>query len=204
VRISAFLLFAILAVVSAVFAEPNLPQADDAESIEVEPPILIPNLENEKISAAASARSSQPFAPNPNRIERELERATRSAAGAERLFKIGVLAKVEVEQRFLRVVQLQADLENARLEQSRQALESEKARFARGEVSKEALAPAEQSVARAVEAAQLAAANRERAEVEAAENNLRRQRKLMALGSGRKSELARAEEKLAELKADKR
>ena len=41
------------------------------------------------------------------------------------------------------------------------------------------------------------------AELNAAELNLRRQQKLLALGSGRKSEVARAEQKLAELKASK-
>jgi len=44
---------------------------------------------------------------------------------------------------------------------------------------------------------------REHAEIEAAETNLRRQRKLLALGSARKSDVVRAEQKLAELKAPK-
>jgi len=48
-----------------------------------------------------------------------------------------------------------------------------------------------------------AAAARERAELDAAQLNVERQRKLLALGSGRKSEVSRAEQKLAELKTPK-
>jgi hypothetical protein len=56
-------------------------------------------------------------------------------------------------------------------------------------------------LARAIEAAHAAAKKREEAELQAAEINLARQQKLLSLGSGRKSEVAKAERKLAELKA---
>ena len=58
-------------------------------------------------------------------------------------------------------------------------------------------------MAQLIEAAQLAVAKRERAELEFAEANLRRQQKLLKLGSAHKSDVTRAEEKLAELKAPK-
>jgi outer membrane protein TolC len=58
-------------------------------------------------------------------------------------------------------------------------------------------------LAHAIKAAHAAAAERERAELEAAKTNLQRQQKLLALGSGRKSDVARAEQKLAELKTPK-
>ena len=47
--------------------------------------------------------------------------------------------------------------------------------------------------------AQAAKERRERAELDAALLNLRRQKKLLVLGSGRKSEVSRAEEKVAAL-----
>jgi len=50
------------------------------------------------------------------------------------------------------------------------------------------------------EAAQIATAKRERAELEAAEANLRRQQKLLKLGAANESDVSRAEEKLADLK----
>jgi hypothetical protein len=46
-------------------------------------------------------------------------------------------------------------------------------------------------------------AKRESAEVQAAEANLRRQQRLLKLGSAHKSDVMNAEEKLAELKAPK-
>ena len=58
-------------------------------------------------------------------------------------------------------------------------------------------------LAKLTEAAQIAGAKRERAELDAAEANLRRQQKLLQLGSAQKSDVNRAQEKLAELKAQK-
>jgi hypothetical protein len=55
----------------------------------------------------------------------------------------------------------------------------------------------------ATNAAQSAAARRDRAELDAALLNLSRQKKLLALGSGRKSEVSRAEEKVAALQQQK-
>ncbi len=54
----------------------------------------------------------------------------------------------------------------------------------------------------ATAAAKKAADELAKAELEAAIVNLQRQQKLLALGSGRKSDVARAEEKLATLKRE--
>jgi multidrug resistance efflux pump len=59
------------------------------------------------------------------------------------------------------------------------------------------------ALAQLTEAAQVATAKRERAELEFAEANLQRQQKLLKLGVGQKSDVTRAEEKIAELKAQK-
>ena len=187
---------------AAALAAQDLPKHDSDDSFEVEPPLLIPNRSNELLPDAITA--GKPASNlDPDRLEKEFERAKKSAAGAERLFRIGVLAKVEVEQRALRVVRLQSDLESARLAQAKQEVAQLEQRLAAGEISKADLSQAEVTLAGATEAAQAAAEKREHAELEAAELNLRRQQKLMALGSGRKSEVARAEQKLAELKAPK-
>lgn len=183
-------------------AAQELPKHDSDESFEIEPPLLIPNRSNEPLPDAAAAGK---LAPNldPERLEKDLERAKKSAAGAERLFRMGVLAKVEAEQRALRVVRLQSDLENARLARAKEEVAQQKQQLASGEISKVDLSQTEVALARAIEAAEAAAQKRERAEIEAAELNLHRQQKLLALGSGRKSEVNRAEQKLAELKAPK-
>jgi hypothetical protein len=194
--------WAIIGLAVAALVAEELPKQDSDESFEVEPPLLIPNRSNEPLSEATGATKPEPSL-DPDRLEKDLERAKKSAAGAERLFKIGALAKVEVEQRALRIVRLQSDLENARLTRAKEEITQQEQRLAAGEISKAEASQAEAALALAIEASHAAAARRERAELEAAELNLRRQQKLLALGSGRKSEVSRAEQKLAELKAPK-
>ena len=74
---------------------------------------------------------------------------------------------------------------------------------ASGENAKDELAQARTDLAQLTEAAEIASAKRERAELEAAELNLRRQQKLLKLGVARESDVTRAEEKLAELRSQK-
>jgi len=172
-------------------------QSADPESFDIEPPLLKQNLSAEP--------SSAPPAPEGDvaRLEIQLERAKRNAAGAERLCKIGVLAKVEVEQRLLKVVRCESDLANAQLARAKEEVAALKSRVAVGESIKDELEAAKAALAQLMEAAQNAAAKRERAELDAAEANLRRQQKLLHLGSAQKSDVTRAEQKLAELKAQK-
>jgi outer membrane protein TolC len=196
-------LFCAVVCLTAMVAAQELPKQEAADdSFEVEPPLLIPDRSNEPLPDAGPAPKSVSNV-DPDRLEKQLERAKKSAAGAERLYKIGVLAKVEVEQRALRVVRLESDLENARLARAKEEIAQQEQKLAAGEISKADLAQTEAELARAIEIAHAAAKNRQRAEVEAAEINLRRQQKLLALGSGRKSEVNRAEQELAELKAPK-
>ena len=193
----AFLLFAAMA--GSAFAQ-NEPSKDNLDSFDIEPEILPQNLKSD----AALEKST---APEPimdvATLEKRLEGAKRSAAGAERLFKMGALAKVEAEARVLRVVLLESDLENARLAQVKtQSLSQQDQKASNGDGNSEVV-KTNVDLARAIEAAHAAAAKREQAELEAAETNLRRQQKLLALGSGHKSDVARAEQKVAELKAPK-
>ena len=202
-RVLACLFFSIVTGTMMPLAGSELPRNSEARSTEAEPLVLIPTLDKNRSTTAASA-SRQTGSPNSERIENELEHARKTVTRAERLFKKGVLSRVEVEQRSLRVVELESQLKDARLEQVRQEMELQKARLARGEISPADLARTEQLLAGAAASARTAAAKRDRAEMEAAEKNLRRQRKLMAQGSGEKSDLIRAEERLAELKSPKR
>ena len=178
--------------------EPN----KDPDSFDIEPPLLIPNRENEPLSDAKAA-------PAPARdvdlakLEKEFERAKRNAASAERLCKIGALSKLEVEQRVLRCVHLEFDLANARLICAKEAMLEKEKRLSAGEIAKTDITPTETGLALAIEAAHAATNKRERAEMDAAEANVHRQEKLLALGSARKSDVQRAVQKLAELKASK-
>jgi len=172
-------------------------KSEEPDAFDIEPPILKQNLSNEPLSATT--------APGDDvaRLEKQLERAKRNAAGAEHLFKIGVLAKVEVEQRLLKVVRCEFDLANAQLARAKEEVVAQEPQVAAGEITKDELEAAKTAVVQLTEAAQVAAAKRESAELEAAEANLRRQQKLLHLGSAQKSDVTRAEEKLAELKAQK-
>jgi multidrug resistance efflux pump len=172
-------------------------KSDEPDAFDVEPAILKQNLSNARLPETGTPDAEVA------RLEKQLERAKRNADGAERLYKIGVLARVEVEQRVLRIVRTESDLANARVTQANEKVGEDESRIAAGENAKDELDAAKATLAQLTEAAQVALAKRERAELEFAEANLRRQQKLLKLGSARESDVMHAEEKLAELKIPK-
>ena len=171
-------------------------KSEEPGEFDIEPPILKQNLSDELAEAGTPDGDVA-------RCDKKLERAKRNAAGAERLWKIGVLAKMEIEQRALKVTKCEAELASARVAQAKEKVAEQESRVASGETTKQELDAAKAALAPLIEAEQKAVAKRESAELEVAEANLRRQQKLFKLGSGRKSDVTNAEEKLAELKAPK-
>lgn len=190
------LLVTVMAIAMAALAADESP-GEQPDSFDIEPPILKENLSEEPLLSTAAPDG------DVGRLEKQLDRAKKCAAGAERLYKIGVLAKVEVEQRALKVVRLESDLANAQLARAKNDLAAQESQVAAGESTKDELEAAKATMAQLTEAVQAATAKRERAELDAAEANLRRQQKLLALGSAHKSDVNRAQEKLAELKSPK-
>jgi multidrug resistance efflux pump len=170
--------------------------SDELGEFDIEPPILKQNLSDELAEAGTPDGDVA-------RCEKKLERAKRNAAGAERLWKIGVLAKVEVEQRALKMVKCETELASARVTQTKETVAQQESRVASDETTKQELEVARTVLAQLIEAEQKAVAKRETAELEFAEANLRRQQRLLKLGSAHKSDVTNAEEKLAELKAPK-
>jgi multidrug resistance efflux pump len=170
--------------------------SDEPGEFDIEPPILKQNLSDELAEAGTPDGDVA-------RCEEKLERAKRNAAGAERLWKIGVLAKVEVEQRALKVIKCETELASARVAQAKETVAQQESRVASGETTKPELEVAKTALAQLIEAEQKAVAKRESAELGFAEANLRRQQRLLKLGSAHKSDVTNAEEKLAELKAPK-
>jgi multidrug resistance efflux pump len=170
--------------------------SDEPGEFDIEPPILKQNLSDEL------AETGTPDG-DVARCDKKLERAKENAAGAERLWKIGVLAKVEVEQRALKVIKCEAQLASARVAQAKATVADQESRVASGETTKQELEVAKTALAQLIESEQKALAKRESAELEFAEANLRRQQRLLKLGSAHKSDVTNAEEKLAELKAPK-
>jgi len=182
----------------ALAADPSpQPKSDEPDAFDIEPAILKQTLPGEPSPGAGTPDAD--FA----RFEKQLERAKQNAGGAERLYKIGVLAKVEVEQRLLKVVRCESDLANAQVARAKEEVAAVEANLLAGESNKAEVETAKATLAQLAEVAQGAAAKRERAELESAEVNLRRQQKLLKLGIARESDVAHAEEKLAELKVPK-
>ena len=198
VRVVALPVTLLAAAIVTVAADPSSRnKSDEPDAFDIEPPILKQNLSDAPLPSTGTPDAEVA------RLEKQLERAKRNADGAGRLYKIGVLAKVEVEQRLLRVVRTESDLANARVTQAKEKVAEDESRVAAGETPKDELDAAKAALAQLTEAAQVALAKRERAELEFAEANLRRQQKLLKLGSAEKSDVTHAEEKLAELRAPK-
>src|SRR5215831_11264645 len=135
-----------------LFAQDELP-TNPVESLDIEPPLLIQNVPTQKEGPSASVADSK---SDPDQLLIALESARKNVVSGERLFRRGIIAKVEAENRTLKVVRLES----------------------------------------ASNAAAAAADRRHKAELDQALLNLSRQKKLLALGSGRKSEVTRAEEKV--------
>lgn len=190
--------FGVLIALATLSAQ-ELPEPEAADSFEIEPGLLIPNRASDEPLSESSADDPAPTELTVARLEMEFDRAKKAAAAGERLFKTGVLAKVEAEERALKVMRVAAQLAAAQVERARQEIASMQSRFDAGQIRKEELAMAAAELAQAEGKALAAAEARDRAELEAAQLNLRRQQKLLAAGSGRKSDVHRAEERLAKL-----
>ena len=173
---------------ASTHAADDLPRRAPGEAMDFEPGLL-PDL-----AAAPDPTDTVP------RIEAAIERAKKSAASGERLFRGGIIAKVEAEKRALKVVRLGADLAAARLETAKLDLAAKRAEFDAGKLSQEHLDAAQADTNAASEAATAATTAWQRAELAAAELHLSRQRQLLAAGVGSKSMVQRAQSQVAELR----
>ena len=189
---------ALLVTIGSVAFGENTPV--DPGSFDIEPPLLIPDRDKEEVAKAEQSPSRE---INLAKLEKEFERAKKNLNGLDRLLKMGALSKVEVEQRRLRVIHLEFELANARLVSAKEQMLQKDKQSNAGEIAKTEVTPVETNLALAIEAAHVATSKREQADLDAAEANLQRQQKLVALGSARKSDVVRAEQKLAGLRAQK-
>ena len=179
-------------------AQEELPKNPE-EPIDIEPPLLIQEAPNQNVVYARPDGSDQKPAPDVDRLAASLEKARKSAAAGERLYKGGIIAKVDAENRALKVIRLEAELAEARLELAKQNVAAQEARLEAGEISESEVETAKSAELAAMKEAESAGANKEKAELDAAQLNLRRQQKLLAMGSGRKAEVNRAQEKVSAL-----
>ncbi len=195
-------LAALLLTISSIALADNKSSDLEPDSFDIEPPLLIPNRDNEPLPESRASNDS-PRDVDLAKLEQQFERAKRNLAGLDKLLKIGALSKLEVEQRKLRVVHLEFQLANARLVVAKEQMLQKDKQLGAGEIAKTEVTPAENNLALAIEAAHSASTKREQADLDAAEANVHRQEKLLALGSARRSDVARAQQKLAELTGQK-
>ena len=187
-----------LAFAAIVPAQEQLP-TDPNEPMDIEPPLLIQETPNQNIVYTTPAGADQKPPADPDQIAATLEKAKKSAASGERLYKSGIIAKVDAENRALKVIRLEADLAEAKLELAKQNLAVQESRLEAGEISEAEIEIAKSLAAAAAKESESAVAKKEKAELDAAMLNLQRQKKLLAMGSGRKSEVNRAQEKVSAL-----
>jgi hypothetical protein len=187
--------FAIVFALAAVaFAQEDLPKADPTDDLEIEPPLLIKDGK-----PLVPLPSADALANDPQQLEAALEKAKRVAKASERQFKAGIISQVQAEDRALKVVRLERDLANARLDAAKQEHADKQQQFDDSKIAQAEVRQAANAERAAAEAARVATENLHQAEVDAARANVERQKKLLALGSGHKGDVNRAMEKLSQL-----
>ena len=194
---SVALLF-VFAFAATLPAQEQLP-TDPNEPMDIEPPLLIQEAPNRNIVYTTPGTPDSKSLPDPDQIAAALEKAKKSAASGERLYKRGIIAKVDAENRVLKVIRLEADLAEAKLELANQNVAAQQTRLEAGEISQVEIETAQSLSVAAMKEAESATAKKEKAELDAAMLNLQRQKKLLAMGSGRKAEVNRAQEKVSAL-----
>src|SRR5438034_8001695 len=132
------------AMIALAADESRQSKSEEPDAFDIEPPILKQNLSDEPLPATGTPDAEVA------RLEKQLERAKRNADGAERLYKIGVLARVEVEQRLLKVVRTESDLASARVTQAKEKVAEEESRVAAGENAKDELDAAKATLAQLI------------------------------------------------------
>jgi hypothetical protein len=188
----------VLVCAAAVAAQEDLPK-DPEQPMDIEPPLLIQETPNQNIVYTSPGGADQKPAPNVDQLTASVEKARKSAASGERLYKAGIIAKVEAENRALKVIRLEAELALAKLDLAKENVADEQTRLEAGEISQSDAEAARSAELAATKEAELAIAKKDKAELDAAVLNLQRQKKLLAMGSGRKSEVNRAQEKVSAL-----
>jgi hypothetical protein len=187
-----------LAFAATLLAQEKLP-TNPEEPMDIEPPLLIQQAPNQNIVYTTPADPAAKPAPDIDQLAASVEKAKRSAASGERLYKGGIIAKVEAENRAMKVVRLEAELAEAKLELAKQNVAAQEARLEAGEIAESDVETAKSQETAATKDAETAVARKEKAELDSAVLNLHRQQKLLAMGSGRKSEVNRAQEKVSAL-----
>jgi hypothetical protein len=187
----------------------DLPKRVPGETLDQQPKLMLNDLPDVPLPSptapAASAEDAMAAGAaseaDVRRLEARVEQAKKTAAWRERLYRTGVFSKVQAEQSELSVVRLTKDLENARRDVAKEFAETQGKHFAAGEIGRDEAEKAAAALAAAEEAAKDASQRWDKAQFDAAQTNLQRQRQLYAVGATTKNQLRRAEERVMAMKA---
>jgi len=193
-----FLWLAAMASPSLLSAQGDLPSMPPGERAGNEPSLILSDLPDIPLPPPTAARGDPP--KDLLELETAVRRARENAASSQRLWKAGVLAKVEVERKTLRAIYLENELAAARWRVASEKAARARQQMTAGGVTAAEAARADDEAEAAEQTACEASLRWQRAQVEAAAINLWRKQQLHAAGIGSKADVQRAERQLAALR----
>src|SRR5436190_6612807 len=138
-------------------AQEELPK-DPEQAMDIEPPLLIQETPNQNIVYNTPATGEPNPAADVDQLTASLEKARKSAASGERLYKAGIIAKVDAENRALKAIRLEAELAAAKLELAKQNVAAEQTQLEAGEIPESEIEAAKSAELAATKEAERAAA----------------------------------------------
>lgn len=174
-------------------AQDDLPRHAPGNALDFEPKIIL-----EGTGSALTAASSTPSPEDRvQQCQAALVLAEQRAADSEQLFKEGILAKVEAEACFLRVVQRKKELADALLDAAQARADATAKSFNAHGATQAGLDSANAALKAASAAAASASADWDKAQLDAAIVDLQRKRKLYSEGVASPHEVQVAEDRVA-------
>jgi hypothetical protein len=180
-----------------VRAQDDLPKHAAGELPGFEPKLTLDGPNAAPGAPGAPVESSKSVEERVKELQAVFVRAEQHAAGSEQLYKEGILAKVEVEQRMLGVVKARKDLADATLAVAAEQAEAVKKSFDSHGAGQAELDAANAALKAARDEDATATADWEKGQLDAAAIDLKRKRKLYAEGVGSRREVEMAEDRLA-------
>jgi hypothetical protein len=147
--------------------------------------------------AAAEASPAGSPGEQVKRLQQVLKRTQERAAEAGKLYRDGILARVEMEDRQMRVVKASKELADALVAMDATQVETMKQGLAAKTATQADLDAANAELKKAQDRATAAAADWRKAQMDAAELDLKRKQQLYREGVGSRREVEQAEDRVA-------
>jgi multidrug resistance efflux pump len=188
-------LFVVLA--SLALAEDDLPQRKNQGPLEFEPELQLYDVKPEP----GGPTEAWAIPADVNKAKANADRAQRKAQRWQQLQKSGVLSKVEAERAVVQANRAVHNFQQARVNELRKQVETLRARVVQGGGGADLLVTAEATLKTSEALAAEAEASSRRIDLQFAQNQLERQRRLAAAGLAPKSEVQKAEAALEQIKS---